>query len=175
VSWVSCQVPWNSTKRLNVIRGKKEPTHMTIMWAVIAAVGYNYSPKIQWLLFTSLKMGTMGCPKTSLQNYHSTLRNIPEERRPHLHRGGSLKSGTLMTVHFTLWRNFTLWPSYNQHSILIRHILQSITWIILSYSYTLQLPVLHHTPPPPLSHTLHAGFGLVSICRVYHPHAHTFH
>jgi len=25
-------------------------------------------------------------------NYQSTLRNIPEERRSHLHRGGSLKS-----------------------------------------------------------------------------------
>jgi hypothetical protein len=26
------------------------------------------------------------------QNYHSTLCNIPEERRSHVHRGGSLKS-----------------------------------------------------------------------------------
>jgi hypothetical protein len=40
----------------------------------------------------ALKMGPMGCPETSLRNYHSTLRNIPEERIPHLHRSGSLKS-----------------------------------------------------------------------------------
>jgi hypothetical protein len=28
-----------------------------------------------------LKMGPIGCPETSVQNYQSTLRNIPEERR----------------------------------------------------------------------------------------------
>jgi hypothetical protein len=28
-------------------------------------------------------------------NYQYTLRNIPEEQRPHLHRGGSLKSRNL--------------------------------------------------------------------------------
>ena len=37
-------------------------------------------------------MQPIGYPETSVQNYHSTLRNIPEERRSHLHRGGSLKS-----------------------------------------------------------------------------------
>jgi hypothetical protein len=37
-------------------------------------------------------MGPVGCPETSVQNYHSTLCNIPEERTAHLHRGGSLKS-----------------------------------------------------------------------------------
>jgi hypothetical protein len=37
-------------------------------------------------------MGPIGGPETSVQNYRSTLRNIPEERRYHLHRGGNLKS-----------------------------------------------------------------------------------
>ena len=37
-------------------------------------------------------MGTMGCPETSVESYHSTLRKIPKARRSHLHRGGSLKS-----------------------------------------------------------------------------------
>jgi hypothetical protein len=37
-------------------------------------------------------MGPIGCPETSLQNYHTTLRNISEEHRSHLHRGGSLES-----------------------------------------------------------------------------------
>jgi len=37
-------------------------------------------------------MGPLNCPETSVRNYHSTLRHIPEGRRSHLHRGGSLKS-----------------------------------------------------------------------------------
>jgi hypothetical protein len=37
-------------------------------------------------------MGPLGCPETSVQNYHSALRNTPEERRYHVHRGGSVKS-----------------------------------------------------------------------------------
>jgi hypothetical protein len=37
-------------------------------------------------------MGPIGCPETSATNYKSMLRNILEERRHHLYRGGSLKS-----------------------------------------------------------------------------------
>jgi hypothetical protein len=33
----------------------------------------------------------MGCPEMSVTDYQSTLHNIPEERRSHLHRDGSLK------------------------------------------------------------------------------------
>jgi hypothetical protein len=40
----------------------------------------------------TLQMGPVVCPETSVTNYQSTLRNIPEERRSHLHRGESLKS-----------------------------------------------------------------------------------
>jgi hypothetical protein len=36
-------------------------------------------------------MGPIVCPETSVQDYHSTLRNTPEERGSHLHRVGSLK------------------------------------------------------------------------------------
>jgi hypothetical protein len=36
------------------------------------------------------KMGLIGCPKISLTNYQSTLCNIWEERRSHLHASGSL-------------------------------------------------------------------------------------
>jgi hypothetical protein len=36
-------------------------------------------------------MGPIGCPETSVQNYLSTMRNIPEECR-YVRRGGSLKS-----------------------------------------------------------------------------------
>ena len=37
-------------------------------------------------------MRPVGCLETSVTNYKSTLCNIPEERKSHLHRGGSLKS-----------------------------------------------------------------------------------
>jgi hypothetical protein len=39
-----------------------------------------------------LKMGPIYCPETSVKDYHSTLRNTPEERRSHQYRGGRLKS-----------------------------------------------------------------------------------
>jgi hypothetical protein len=31
-----------------------------------------------------LKMGPIGCPETSVWNYHSTLDNIPEDRIAHI-------------------------------------------------------------------------------------------
>ena len=37
-----------------------------------------------------LKIGPIGCPETSVWNYHYSLRNNPEERSSHLLRGGSL-------------------------------------------------------------------------------------
>ena len=53
-------------------------------------------------------MGPTGCPETSVQNYHSTLHNILDERRSHLHRGGSLKSRTVSsnygTIHACLFK-----------------------------------------------------------------------
>jgi len=50
-----------------------------------ALVG-SYVP-IVWLL----KVGPIGCPETSVPNYQSTLRNVPEEQVLHLQRGGCLK------------------------------------------------------------------------------------
>jgi hypothetical protein len=40
----------------------------------------------------AFKMGPIGCPETTLRNYHFSLRNNSEERNSHLVRGGSLKS-----------------------------------------------------------------------------------
>jgi len=51
----------------------------------------NESKKDSW----QLKMGQIGCPETSVRNYHCMLCNIPEQRRSHLLRGGSLKSRKL--------------------------------------------------------------------------------
>jgi hypothetical protein len=42
--------------------------------------------------FLTLEGGTIGCPETSVRNYHCSLRNSAEERSSLLHRGGSLKS-----------------------------------------------------------------------------------
>jgi hypothetical protein len=47
-----------------------------------------YSSWTSW----SLKMGPIRCPETSVKDYHSTLRNIPEECRFHQHHSRSLKS-----------------------------------------------------------------------------------
>jgi hypothetical protein len=35
-------------------------------------------------------MGPIRCPETSVKDYHSTPRYIPEERRSHQHRGGRM-------------------------------------------------------------------------------------
>ena len=50
---------------------------------ICAIPGYEAAQSIvqdSW----ALKVGPIGCPETSVRNYHYTLRNIPEERRCHL-------------------------------------------------------------------------------------------
>ena len=39
-----------------------------------------------------IKMEPIGCTEMCVNNYKSALRNIPEDRRSHSHRDGSLKS-----------------------------------------------------------------------------------
>ena len=39
-------------------------------------------------------MEQIGCPETSVRNYHYSLCKIPEDSSSHLLRGRSLKSGT---------------------------------------------------------------------------------
>ena len=36
-----------------------------------------------WVKILTLKMGHIGCPETSVRNYHYSLRNNPEERGPY--------------------------------------------------------------------------------------------
>jgi hypothetical protein len=48
--------------------------------------------------FRSLKMGPIGCPETSVKDYHLTPCNIAEERNSHQHRCGNLKSGGKKTL-----------------------------------------------------------------------------
>jgi hypothetical protein len=68
----------------------------------------RHSVWIDWLL----KKGPISQPETSVTNYQPTLCNIPEGRRPQLHRGGSLISHIvkfLLPVPYTkLWGNVLL-------------------------------------------------------------------
>jgi hypothetical protein len=69
------------------LSGRSVPTfrdNLSVPWKV--------KKKTFFLDLLTLEDGPTGCPETSIQTYHSTLRNIPEERRSHLHHGGSLKS-----------------------------------------------------------------------------------
>ena len=58
-------------------------------WDIAQRVGIiSYQRSRVW----PLKMGPIGCPETSVRNYHYSLRNNPEEYSSHLLRRGSLKS-----------------------------------------------------------------------------------
>jgi hypothetical protein len=55
-------------------------------------------------------MGPIGCPKTSGTNYESTPHNVPEERRSHLHRGGSLNSRITDYIRSVIIPYFAAFP-----------------------------------------------------------------
>jgi hypothetical protein len=50
-----------------------------------------------------LKMRLVGCPETSVKNYHYSLHNNPEERSSHLLRGGNLKPRILHYKFSSKW------------------------------------------------------------------------
>jgi len=50
-------------------------------------------------------MGQIDFPENSVNNYQSTLRIIPEERRYHLNHSGSLQSRTI-----TMYMKHQFWP-----------------------------------------------------------------
>ena len=66
-------------------RVKKSKRKMTSSWA-------------SW----PLNIGPIRYFEAWVHNYHYTLPNIPEERKYHLHRGGSLKSGKIVVHIFTM-------------------------------------------------------------------------
>jgi len=71
----------------------------------------------------TLKTGPIACPETSVWNLHSKLRNIPEERRSHLHRGESLKSRISLLVLQDLW---SCWTTQNTEAASCSEILLRI-------------------------------------------------
>ena len=70
-------------------------------------------PWTSWLL----KMGQICRPETSVRNYHSALRNIPEESRSHLHRGGSPKSRIRKTGIRNFLKVFTRRSDFTAHEL----------------------------------------------------------
>jgi len=87
-----------------------KPLVSAVAWFGLAC--YKHSSWTSW----HLQVGLICCPETSVWNYHPTLRNIPEQRRSHLHRGGSLNSPILPNFTYRNYgQNFiyTLMPSVN--------------------------------------------------------------
>jgi hypothetical protein len=98
-----------------------------------------------------LTMEPIRCPETSVKDYHSTLRYNAEERTPHQHRGGSLKSRII--VFF--WTN-------KRDTVLTKH---KPNWILTTVSQTLCFgwsydPTGIGTPPRPAAvHKHHTSFS----------------
>ena len=57
---------------------------------------YNLSVSSSWAALLS-NMGPIGCPETSVRNYHYPLRNNPEDHSAKLLRGGSPSSRSSQT------------------------------------------------------------------------------
>ena len=68
--------------------------------------GTSYRPHLQGSRLGSctLKMCPVGCPETTITNYHYLLRNGPQERSSHILRDGILKS---VNVRFSLFAERT--------------------------------------------------------------------
>jgi len=61
--------------------------------------GTTYRYRRQGPSSSPLKMGPIGCPETSVRNYHHSLRNSSHWDSSHLLRGGSLKSRISVDVY----------------------------------------------------------------------------
>jgi hypothetical protein len=71
-------------------------------------------PSVDWSLVPEVSGQPIGAifkgfPEKSVTNYQPTLRNIPEERRFHLHRDGSLR--ILTKFNLELLSNQTLYTA----------------------------------------------------------------
>jgi len=62
----------------------------------------------------TLKIGLIGCPETSVRNYHYSLLNNSEERSFHLLHGGSLKSReSRKVIRYGVWH---IWGRREVHT-----------------------------------------------------------
>ena len=106
-----------------------------MFWLCVCEYTHNFIHCIMsnWSLSAwPLKIGPVGCLDTSVLNYNFTLCNIPEERRSHLHRGGSLKSrqqeDRLMCVAWIGYERCVAWIGYERRVAWIGYE-RCVTWI----------------------------------------------
>jgi hypothetical protein len=82
---------WDVTQRIAVIPYRRFGTnYRSLLW----------SRNLQDITLDFLKMGPIGCPEMSVRNYYYALRNIPEGRKSHIRRGGSLKPRKLKILFY---------------------------------------------------------------------------
>jgi len=111
LNWRPCRFKWTSPFRQKT---KSDFCACAITFQLASTLPHLFQSNVIWGLHSSgtfgclptfrfsllvvsaevkqSKTGQTGCPETSVNNYQHTLRNNPEERRPHLHDGGNLKS-----------------------------------------------------------------------------------
>jgi len=77
--WAKSALFWDNTQRVVVIPCRRFGT----------TYKFHLDP---------LTVGVVGCPETSVRNYHYTLRNIPQKRISHQLLGGSLESNKFIGV-----------------------------------------------------------------------------
>jgi hypothetical protein len=120
-----------------------------------------------WTSWT-LKMEPIGCLETSVQNYHTTLRNTPEERIPHLHRGGRMQSRSLP---------FCKIPSLD-HILNQKSPVESRLFSFLSIHFNIILPSTITSSKRPVTSSLlcanifrqHPALNSINVRPSYYPH-----
>jgi hypothetical protein len=90
-----------SKRRVPIIQWRNVIPHKNgdLKYRIILTVRKCCKTFAKWTSWP-LRMGPLGCPKTSVKDYHSTLRNISEERRSQQHHGGSLKSRKMYHAYY---------------------------------------------------------------------------
>ena len=88
---------WVITQRVVVISYRRLGTNYQSHLQISIILSSRVKNQFSW----PLKMGQIGCPETSVRNYHHSLCSNPEERSSHLLVGGSHKSRT----DLYMWRH----------------------------------------------------------------------
>jgi hypothetical protein len=78
-------------------------------------------------------MGRIHCPETSVKDYNSTLHNIPEERRSHIHRYSVKFFGIYSDLHF-LMSNIAIDVFVNCHTC--QHVSRNTYGVSLLQDYS---------------------------------------
>jgi hypothetical protein len=86
-----------SKKKRRRRRRRRRPEENCALLGHYAASSGNFLPTFRDKSGTP-KMGLIGCPETSVINYHYLLSSDPEERSSQLLRGGSLRSHKIRLI-----------------------------------------------------------------------------